>query len=128
MTRRSPRSPTLPARLTRPLAFADEPLNALQDRLNAAMPWVWWPLGRPNPRRPLPASAHLLAAVHIVGGTMLPEPLLRAFGGDLPTGGRLWGERLGSVLLSAALWIVAAGAWDRRARRRWGVRILGLRS
>ena len=119
------RHPTFAARATEPLAFADGALNALQDRLNAAAPWMWWPVEPPSPRRPIPPAAHMVAGAQIVAATFLPEPVIRALGGELPSGPGLWRERAVSLAAATVLWFLATGAWDRRAGRRSVAGFLG---
>ena len=116
---------TFAARATAPLAFADDAVNGVHDRLNAALPWVWWPIGPPSRRRPIPASAHALNALAVVADAVLPELVERAAGREVPTGARRWRRRALAVLRTGVPWLMLAGAWDRRAAGRRPPRLLG---
>jgi hypothetical protein len=106
-------------RLTRPLARIDRPVNALNDGTVRLTPWVWWPASAPRRGRPWSAEQHAaylgwsLAAFAVadVVAAHLPEDLRS-------TGVRLRRERVVTGVASVAAWVVAAGAWDRRAARR----------
>jgi hypothetical protein len=94
---------TLAVRLSGPLAPVDGAANAITDGMNAAVPWLWWPLAVPARDAPMPAAANALYAVHAV---------------VLQRAARLAGVDVGPVpatVLAAAGWPWFTGAWDRRA-------------
>lgn len=89
----------LATRLSAPLARWDAPNLRLQDALNRALPWLWFPVGPPDPARRMTAGAHALYVVHayvIARAARLPRRSAWALG----------------TLLS---WAFFTGAWDRRA-------------
>lgn len=103
----APPPPSAADRCTRPLTGADPAVNALHDALNAALPWLWWPLRVPSDVRRLAVPEHALYAVHAGLGITLacalaPRPARRRVAGA-------------GALLAAASWAVFTGAWDRRA-------------
>ncbi len=75
------------------------------------------PIEPPDPRRPLPARVHVWYVVTNVAAAGAVEGALAA-GGELPSGRRLWFERLATALVGLGLWAMSVGAWERR-RRRW---------
>jgi hypothetical protein len=112
------RAVTLFARATRPLERVDGAVNRLNDLTVRLTPWVWWPAARPTRDRPLHAGQHAAYLGWSAFGFVAGELLARRLPEDQrPTGRRLRRERAATALLSVALWIVAAGAWDRRAAR-----------
>lgn len=94
----APPGPDLAERLSAPLAGADDAVNAVHDRLNAAVPWLWTPLAVPRPEQRLGPSHHALYAAHAALGLALLRRR-RTFG----------------VVLAVASWAVFTGAWNRRA-------------
>ena len=103
----APPLPGLADRLSRPLAAQDPSVNALHDRLNEAVPWLWWPLTVPSASARLGASEHALYAVHaglgLVAVTLVAPRTQR--------------RRIlrGGALIALGSWAVFSGAWDRRA-------------
>jgi hypothetical protein len=112
-------------RVTRPLSRLDRPVNALDDGAVRRMPWAWWPASAPKRARPWDAGQHGAYVAWSVAGLLVGEVLAALLPEDQrSTGRRLRNERLGSGLAALALWVLAAGAWDRRAaklraRRPW---------
>ena len=91
--------PTTADRLSRPLRRLDGPNLALQDRLNALVPWLWWPVGVPSADEPMRTGAHVLYAVHALAvARVLRVPR------------RPW-----AAAVAVASWALFSGAWDRRA-------------
>ena len=93
---------TLATRLSGPLAPLDGPANAITDAMNAAVPWLWWPLDPPPQEEAMGAGAHVLYVAHGLAAWLpvrrrVPVPVALAAAGV----GWLW-------------W---TGAWDRRAVR-----------
>lgn len=86
--------------LSAPVVRADHANLALQDAINAAVPWLWWPLEVPAVERPMPPGAHALYVVHA-------WVIARTIG--LPRGP-------GWTVATVASWAIFTGAWDRRAR------------
>ena len=106
------------ARVTQPLQELDGAVNRLNDLTVRAAPWMWWPASPPRRDRPFEASQHAAylawSAVGYLAGDVLAQRMpeqLRS------TGRRLRNERIATGVLSAGAWLVAAGAWDRRAER-----------
>ena len=94
----APHGPDLAERLSAPLAGADDRVNAVHDRLNAAVPWLWTPLDVPRTETRLGPAHHALYAVHAaIGIALLPR------------------RRTVGVVLAVASWAVFTGAWNRRA-------------
>jgi hypothetical protein len=94
---------TLAARATHRMRVLDAPANAITDAMNAAVPWLWWPLRVPDAVRPMPGAAHVLYVVHAVA---------------LERAGRAAGIRVGpwrAAVLALLGWLWFTGAWDRRA-------------
>lgn len=80
-------------------AALDRPANAVTDAMNAAVPWLWWPLAVPARDAPLSGAAHVLYAVHaVVLWRVARRPPVAA-----------------SIAVAVAGWVVFTGAWDRRA-------------
>jgi hypothetical protein len=105
-------------RLTRPLARADRPVNALNDGTVRLTPWVWWPASAPRRGRPWSAGQHLACVGWGLAAFVVGEVVYARLPADLrSTGTRLRNERLASGVAGVAAWVVAAGAWDRRAAR-----------
>lgn len=103
----APPPPSAAARLTGPLAEADEAVNALHDRLNEAAPGLWWPLRAPAADRRLGRPEHALYATHAglglaVAAALAPRRL------RVPVA-------VATAVLGAASWAIFTGAWDRRA-------------
>ena len=94
----APPGPDLAERLTAPLAGADDAVNALHDRLNAAVPWLWTPLAVPRTDERLGPAHHALYAAHAAAGLVV-----------------LRRRRGVGVVLALASWAVFTGAWNRRA-------------
>jgi hypothetical protein len=109
------RDMTIFARSTEALSRLDTPLNAMTDVTVRRMPWMWWPATPPRQDRPYSVAQHAAtlawsAATFVVGELATPRQLRSS-------GRRLQLERAGSLLLSIVAWVLAAGAWDRRAER-----------
>jgi hypothetical protein len=109
---------SLCARVTWPLHGLDGPVNRATDLTVRVTPWMWWPASPPRRDRPLDGGQHAVylawATVGFLAGDLVAQrlpPELRS------TGGQLRNERIVTGLLTAALWLVTAGAWDRRAER-----------
>lgn len=103
-------------RLTRPLAPIDRVVNALNDGTIRLMPLVWWPASAPRRDHPWRAGQHVAYVGWSVAGSLVGEVVAARLPEDLrPTGTRLRNERLASGVAGLAVWVVAAGAWDRRA-------------
>ena len=106
------------ARVTRPLHELDEPVNRLTDVAIRVTPWMWWPALPPRRGRPFDAGQHAVclawSAVGFVVGDVLAQRLPAE---QRSTGERLRNERILTGALTAVLWLVTAGAWDRRAER-----------
>jgi hypothetical protein len=107
------------ARATQPLHRLDGPVNGATDltiRLTPA--WMWWPASPPRRDRPHDAGQHAVylgwSAVGLLAGDVLATHLPEE---HRSTGARLRTERIVSVVLTVVLWVVLAGAWDRRAER-----------
>lgn len=103
---------------TRPLQKLDRAVNGLNDFTVRATPWMWWPAPPPRRDRPFEAGQHAAylawSAVGFLAGDVLAQRMpekLRS------TGRTLRNERIATAMMTAALWLVAAGAWDRRAER-----------
>ena len=94
----APPGPDLAERLSAPLAGLDGRVNAVHDRLNAAVPWLWTPLAVPAPDERLGPAHHALYAAHAAVGLAL-----------------LRRRRTVGVVLAVASWAVFTGAWNRRA-------------
>ena len=107
------------ARATRPLAFADDRVNAVSDWTDRWLGWTWWPAGRPDPRRPIGADAHAAYFVQALVSTLASERLAARFD-EPPTSRSLWRDRAVQAGFTLLFWAVTTGAWERRARRpRW---------
>jgi len=105
------------ARLTQPLAFADDRVNAFTDWTNRWLGWTWWPSARrPDPGRPIGADAHAAYLAQTLVFTLVAEWLMARFGA-LPSGRALWRDRVTQLVLTFLSWAVTTGAWERRARR-----------
>jgi hypothetical protein len=115
------RGPSVLARATEPLSFADPLSNRIMDWGNDRLPWLWWPARPPSPRRPFALDEHAVYAAWTFG--LLPvslyasEWVLRRLDA-LPQGPRLWRDRSLQALATAVMWAETIGAWERRARRR----------
>ncbi len=81
----------------------DPPANAITDAMNAAVPWMWWPLDVPPRGQPFGTDAHVLYVVHALAGWVG----LRAAGVPPPAPA--------AALAALAGWVVVTAAWDRRA-------------
>ena len=103
-------------RLTAPFARADPVFHALTD-LGERHPWLWLGMRPPDPRRSLPAQAHVWYLGAGVVGFVLGELLELALG-VRPIGRALQRERATSVATGVVVWLLGWGAWERRARRR----------
>jgi len=106
------------ARATEPLAGLDGPVNRFADLTLRVAPWMWWPASPPRRDRPYDAGQHAVyltwSAVGFLGGEVLVQRLPEE---QRSTGTGLRNERILTVVLTVVLWLVAAGAWDRRAER-----------
>lgn len=81
------RRPGLAARLTAPVAWADPACNAIAD-WGERHPWVWFPIGPPDPRKPLGPREHTWLVVTSLLGTVAFEAVASARG-TLATGREL---------------------------------------
>lgn len=109
MDRDAPSPPSLADRLSGAVAAWDPAVNALHDRLNEAIPWLWRPLDVPAADRRLAPPEHALYGAHAAIGlglaaAVLPRPLRRPV-------------LVAGALVAAGSWAVFTGAWDRRADR-----------
>jgi hypothetical protein len=106
------------ARATRALEALDGPVNRFSDLTVRATPWMWWPASPPRPDREYDAGQHATvlawSAVGYLAGDVLAQRLPEE---HRSTGSRLRNERIVTGVMSAALWLVVVGAWDRRAGR-----------
>lgn len=115
---------TLFARATQPLQRLDGPINRFHEMEVRDTPWMWWPASPPRRDRPYDAGQHAVvlvwSAVGFLAGDLLAQ---RVPEGRRSSGRRLRNERIATAVASAVVWVVAVGAWDRRAarlrRRRW---------
>jgi hypothetical protein len=110
---------TLAARVTEPLAFADDWVNAGSDWAREHAPYAWWPAPPPDPRRPVGWDAHAAYLLQTVLLDAAVEAVQRVVA-EPPSRAKLWRGRalgLAATVVGAA---ITSGAWDRRAaRRRW---------
>jgi len=105
-------------RLTRPLERIDRPVNAFNDGTVRVTPWVWWPASPPRRDRPWRAGQHGAYLGWSVAAFVVGEVVAARLPEDLrSTGTRLRMERLATGVAGLAMWLLAAGAWDRRAAR-----------
>jgi hypothetical protein len=103
---------------TQPLQRLDGAVNRLNDLSVRATPWMWWPASPPHRDRPFEASQHAVYLVWSAVGFLVGEVLAHRMPEELrSTGRRLRNERIATGVITAAVWLVAAGAWDRRAER-----------
>ena len=103
----APPRPSPASACTMPLAAADDAVNALHDRLNAALPRLWWPLSVPSADRRLGLAEHALYAAHAGAGIVLASAVApRRLRPPLVAVG---------VVAAFASWALFTGAWDRRA-------------
>jgi len=106
------------ARVTRPLARLDGPVNRLSDVGVRVAPWTWWPASPPQRDRPYDAGQHAVLLAWAVAGYLLGDVLAQRMPEEMrSTRRRLRGERIVTGLIAAMIWLVAVGAWDRRAER-----------
>lgn len=117
--------PSPVARVTQPLAFADDYVNAVSDWSNRWFGWTWWPARRPDPRRPIGSDAHAAYLVQTLVFTLVAERLVARFG-ELPSGRTLWRDRAVQAAVTPVWWAVTTGAWERRARARRPLSVLSL--
>ncbi len=106
------------ARVTRPLARFDAPVNALNDLAARRYRWMWWPIQPPRPDRPYGPREH---AVYF-GWSVVGFGIGEAAAASRPeeersTGALLLFERALTILVGILVWAAAAGAWNRRAAR-----------
>jgi hypothetical protein len=113
-----PRSMSVFARATQPLQILDGSVNRLNDLTVRATPSMWWPATPPRRDRPFQAVHHAAYLVWSAVGFLAGDVLAQRMPEELrSTGRRLRNERIATGLMAAAVWLVAAGAWDRRAER-----------
>jgi hypothetical protein len=106
------------ARVTRPLARLDGPVNWCSDLAVRTTPWMWWPASPPRRDRPLNTTQHAAYLAWSVGGYLAGDAIATRLPEDMRSSGRqLRIERVVTGVASVALWLVFAGAWDRRAAR-----------
>jgi hypothetical protein len=106
------------ARATRPLEMLDGPVNRLSDVAVRVAPWAWWPASPPRSDRPYDRGQHAAYLAWMVAGHLAGDVLAQHMPEEhRSTGRRLRAERIVTALVSAAIWLVCAGAWDRRAER-----------
>jgi hypothetical protein len=107
------------ARVRPPHAAArsiDRPVNALNDGTVRLVPWLWWPAFPPRRDRPWSAGQHIAYVGWSLASFVLGEVVAARLPAELrSTGARLRNERLITGVAGLAAWVVAAGAWDRRA-------------
>lgn len=109
---------TVFARLTLPLAPIDSAVNSLNDCTVRLTPWVWWPASAPKRNRSWSLEQHVAYAGWSLVGSVVGEVVAWRLPDELQsTGTRLRNERLGGGLAAVVVWVVAAGAWDRRAEQ-----------
>ncbi len=115
----SRRGPGLAGRLTAPMAWADPALDAYDDWA-ARHPWVWWPIGPPDQRKPLGLREHGWVLGMSLAGVATVEAV-QAANGTRAAGAQLAFERAFTAVVGGVVWLLATGAWERRAarRRRW---------
>jgi hypothetical protein len=106
------------AGVTQPLQRLDGAVNRLNDLSVRATPWMWWPASPPLADRPFEAGQHAAylawSAVAFLGGELLAHRMPQEL---RSTGRRLRNERIATGIMAVAVWLVATGAWDRRAER-----------
>lgn len=106
------------ARATTPLHGLDDPVNRLGDLTVRVAPWMWWPASPPRRDRPYDTGQHAVYLAWSAAGLIAADVLAQRLPEEhRSTGARLRNERIVSGLLTAALWLATAGAWDRRAER-----------
>jgi hypothetical protein len=103
---------------TQPLQKLDGAVNRLNDLSVRATPWMWWPASPPRRERRLEADQHASYLAWSAVGLLVGEVLAQRMPEELrSTGRRLRNERIATGVMTGAVWLVAAGAWDRRAER-----------
>jgi hypothetical protein len=115
------------ARATQPLQGLDETVNRLSDLTVRVTPWMWWPASPPRRDRPYDAGQHATYLAWSAAGFLAGDVLAKRVPEEhRSTGRRLRTERMLTALMTAVLWLVTVGAWDRRAerlrRRPWRLR------
>ncbi len=106
------------ARVTGPLAKLDGPVNRLSDLGIRVAPWAWWPASPPRHDRPYDAGQHAVLLAWSAAGYLVGDVLVQRVPEESrSTGRRLRIERIVTGLIAAMIWLVAVGAWDRRAER-----------
>jgi len=106
------------ARVTLPLAKLDGPVNRLSDLGIRVAPWAWWPASPPRHDRPYNAGQHAVLLAWSAAGYLVGDVLVQRMPEESrSTGRRLRIERIVTGLIAAMMWLVAVGAWDRRAER-----------
>jgi hypothetical protein len=106
------------ARVTGPLAKLDGPVNRLSDLGIRVAPWAWWPASPPRHDRPYDAGQHAVLLAWSAAGYLVGDVLVQSVPEESrSTGRRLRIERIVTGLIAAMIWLVAVGAWDRRAER-----------
>ena len=109
---------TLPARASAPLARYDAAWNRLNDATIRWVPWTWWPLEPPRADRPYGREEHAVIGAWLLVSFTLTEVVVARQPEEMrSTGTKLAIERALTLALSVAVWLAAAGAWDRRAER-----------
>ena len=103
----APSAPGLAALLTAQFAGFDDAVNGLHDRLNAALPRLWWPLHPPAAEQRLGPPEHALYAAHVAlaGAALLLLAPRRTRAAAV----------VATACAGAVSWAVFTGAWDRRA-------------
>ena len=112
------------ARVTQPLEPLDRAVNWANDLTVRATPWMWWPASPPRRDRSYDTAQHATylawTALGYVAGDILAQRMPEE---HRSTGARLRNERILTGLTTGVAWLVAVGAWDRRAeqlrRRPW---------
>ena len=103
---------------TQPLQGLDGAVNRLNDLAVRATPWMWWPASPPRRDRPFEAGQHAAYLAWSAVGYLAGDALARRAPEEMrSTGRRLRDERIATGVMAAAMWLVVAGAWDRRAER-----------
>jgi hypothetical protein len=106
------------ARVTEPLAPIDGPVNRLNDLTVRVTPWVWWPASPPRRDRRLGAGQHASYLAWSVAGYLAGDVLAKLLPEEHRSiGARLRNERIVTGLATVVVWLLAVGAWDRRAER-----------
>jgi hypothetical protein len=81
-------------------------------------PWAWWPASPPRRDRAYDAGQHAVLLAWSAAGYLVGDVLAQRMPEESrSTGRRLSIERTVTGLITAMMWLLIAGAWDRRAER-----------